>query len=40
MDLEKVEAQAAAAHRSRRGRDLHGAGGLSRRMNNEFMGAG
>src|SRR5882724_158527 len=33
VDLEKVKAETAAAHGSRRGRDLHGAGGLSRRMN-------
>ena len=33
LDLEKAETETAAARGSRRGRDLHGAGGLSRRIN-------
>ena len=30
LDLEEIETEAAVAHGSRRGRNLHGAGGLSR----------
>ena len=33
LDLEKAEAEAAAAHGNRCGRDLHGARGLSRGIN-------
>src|SRR6267154_520578 len=36
---EKLETKTAAARGSHRGRDLHGAGGLSRRMNSDVDGA-